>query len=393
MTQKQQTPLPKLAPTVVASLLQSVDFVLLDIDGVLWSGDHVFPNAPETIAWLRRIGKQVRFLSNNSTMSRETTAAKFKAKGFKDVRPADIYTSAFVAALLLQEIAARESAQGKLSSSSSSVPASGQQSTPHPAQYTRNVFVIGMPGLHTELRRVLGPGCTTYGLELNGFEYVPNSIAACVGQPVLPPLGATGAATNGSAGVSLKGLNCGAVVAGLDFHVNMAKLACASLVLQALPVVTPMVSAPLGASPAVKSPVLFIATNEDPQLPIGDEGALLPGAGSIIAALTTVAGRGPDVVCGKPELRMATALFAHEGIKHPARCLMIGDRLSTDIAFGNGAGCQTLLVLSGCETQADVQAAAAAKKALWLPHFVTAGLGDLLPAADLTGKPSAVAKL
>ena len=68
-----------------AKLLASVDYILLDIDGVLWSGDHVFEGVPDTICWLRSIGKKIRFLSNNSTMSRETTSKKFTKKGIPGV--------------------------------------------------------------------------------------------------------------------------------------------------------------------------------------------------------------------------------------------------------------------------------------------------------------------
>jgi ribonucleotide monophosphatase NagD (HAD superfamily) len=40
----------------------------------------------------------------------------------------------------------------------------------------------------------------------------------------------------------------------------------------------------------------------------------------------------------------------------PARCAMVGDRLYTDIAMANRAGCVGVLVLSGETTMADVEA-------------------------------------
>ena len=33
---------------------------------------------------------------------------------------------------------------------------------------------------------------------------------------------------------------------------------------------------------------------------------------------------------------------------------MVGDRLSTDVAFGNGGGARTLFVETGCETVGDI---------------------------------------
>ena len=377
----------QLSQASARSLVESVDYILLDIDGVLWSGEHVFPKIPETIAWLRSIGKKIRFLSNNSTMSRTSTCAKFAKKGIANVQEGEVYTSAYVAALYLQELAESES------------PRSGAMGAP--ALYNRNVFVIGMPGLHEELRMALAPGATTYGLELNGYVYHPNTVAECRKSRLLPcPQGLLkGDKDEIDRRVSLDDLNCGVVVAGLDFGFNMAKLACASLCLQDTPpppqqgIANPAASndksggGTLFVAANEGKRIRFVATNEDPQLPIGDQGALLPGAGSIINALSTVAGRRPDVVCGKPELRMAQALFKHEGIIDPSRCLMVGDRLSTDIAFGNGAGCQTLLVLTGCETLEDVRQAQDADKALWLPRYVSASLADLLLLAS--AKPNA----
>ena len=40
----------------------------------------------------------------------------------------------------------------------------------------------------------------------------------------------------------------------------------------------------------------------------------------------------------------------------PEECAMVGDRLYTDIAMANRAGCMGILVLSGEATEADVGA-------------------------------------
>jgi 4-nitrophenyl phosphatase len=84
----------------------------------------------------------------------------------------------------------------------------------------------------------------------------------------------------------------------------------------------------------------FVATNLDPTYP-GATG-LLPGAGSIVAAVATAAGRTPEVA-GKPEPAMAALVRERYG--EPV--LMVGDRPSTDGDFATVLGCPFALVLSG----------------------------------------------
>ena len=48
---------------------------------MLWSGDHVFPNTAETIDMLRQKGKQLVFVTNNSTKSRADYKKKFDKVG------------------------------------------------------------------------------------------------------------------------------------------------------------------------------------------------------------------------------------------------------------------------------------------------------------------------
>mmetsp|Transcript_59984 Transcript_59984/g.69462 ORF Transcript_59984/g.69462 Transcript_59984/m.69462 type:complete len:386 (+) Transcript_59984:55-1212(+) len=370
------TPLPgaesrMLTANSAAALLSAVDYVLLDIDGVLWSGDHVFEGAAETLEWLRSVGKNIRFLSNNSTMSRESTAKKFVKKGFIGVTAAEIYTSGYAAAQYLKHLNS-----GRTDSSS---------------LLDANVFIVGEAGLHEEIGKVLSPGRFTYGLELNGVEYEPNRMAQALTQRVLPPpRHLVGSCTTPQ--TSIEELDCSVVVAGLDLHFNMTKLACAGLCFQQARYTQSIGGTlahddknkkkeddekPLLIATHQNSTMRFVATNEDPQFPVGGDGVLLPGAGCIVNSVSTVAGRRPDVVCGKPHINLAKILFEVEGIKDPKRCLMIGDRLSTDIAFGNGAGCRTMMVLTGCETRAHVDEEAKRGHAMMLPDYIAPSLAAL----------------
>lgn len=87
----------------------------------------------------------------------------------------------------------------------------------------------------------------------------------------------------------------------------------------------------------------FIATNRDATFPI--EGGVLPGAGSIVAAIATASGTEP-LSMGKPEPAMLLSILEDYDLQtHQAA--MIGDRLDTDIACANRAGIGAIFVATG----------------------------------------------
>jgi HAD superfamily hydrolase (TIGR01457 family) len=102
----------------------------------------------------------------------------------------------------------------------------------------------------------------------------------------------------------------------------------------------------------------LIATNGDRSFPAED--GLWPGAGALLAVITTTTGAEPTVV-GKP----ATPMFdAAHSIAAAERPLMVGDRLDTDIAGAARARWDSVLVLTGVSTPGDMPEAPA------LPTFV-----------------------
>jgi len=125
---------------------------------------------------------------------------------------------------------------------------------------------------------------------------------------------------------------------------------------------------------AIRQGALFIATNADTTLPT--ELGLVPGAGSIVAALAAATGQRP-IVIGKPETPMLLAAMTRMGTT-PAETVMIGDRLDTDILAGERAGMPTVLVLTGVSTRDDLAAAEA------LPDVIVSDLPSLVEA--LTGE-------
>ena len=94
---------------------------IFDVDGVICRGEELIPGAPEAIERLRRDGKHVIFISNNSTKSRSDYLAKFKRLGIP-AQESDLVLSTYATA----QYVAKECPRAR-------------------------VYMIGAPGLRKEL--------------------------------------------------------------------------------------------------------------------------------------------------------------------------------------------------------------------------------------------------
>ncbi len=95
----------------------------------------------------------------------------------------------------------------------------------------------------------------------------------------------------------------------------------------------------------------FFATNADRTCPM--PGGAIPDAGGTIVALEHITGRKLELLGGKPSPLMMQV--AAEILQHPPeRCLIVGDRLETDIRMGQQAGFCTAIVLTGVTQKADL---------------------------------------
>jgi arabinose operon protein AraL len=95
---------------------------------------------------------------------------------------------------------------------------------------------------------------------------------------------------------------------------------------------------------AIKLGARFVATNPDRTCPI--EGGEIPDCAGMIAAIEAVTGKKVEAIVGKPSPIMVQTVLEVMGLK-PEDCILIGDRLETDIKMGKDAGIATGIVLTG----------------------------------------------
>jgi HAD superfamily hydrolase (TIGR01450 family) len=102
---------------------------------------------------------------------------------------------------------------------------------------------------------------------------------------------------------------------------------------------------------AIQRGALFWATNLDPTYPESD--GFSPGAGSVVASIATATGKAPDRIFGKPYPDMAAIALERLGLPK-ADCLVVGDRMDTDIRFAKNGGIPSALVLTGSTSLEDL---------------------------------------
>jgi phosphoglycolate/pyridoxal phosphate phosphatase family enzyme len=100
----------------------------------------------------------------------------------------------------------------------------------------------------------------------------------------------------------------------------------------------------------VEGGAVLLGTNPDKTLPTPN--GLVPGAGSMIAAIEAATGETARII-GKPQPEMFQQALVRLGVD-AGKTLVVGDRLETDIAGGQSVGCQTAILLSGVAKADDI---------------------------------------
>lgn len=119
---------------------------------------------------------------------------------------------------------------------------------------------------------------------------------------------------------------------------------------------------------AIRRGAHFIATNPDRTCPF-PEGEL-PDCAAVIAALEAVTEKQVEVVVGKPSPITGRVVLEVMGLE-PEKCLLVGDRLETDIRMGLDSGMKTALVLTGV-TSAKVLETSPIR-----PHYLFPSIADV----------------
>jgi len=265
---------------------------IFDMDGVLYRGAEVMPYAREALDRLRRATWDVFFATNNSTATRDDYVRRLQTLGLGGDLD-HIVTSAYATAHYLE------------------------RRRPKPEE----VLVIGADGLRAEIRAV--------GIGVRDADALPGS------HP--PPEAAADGVDPGAMRRYLVSLDLppvpDAVVVGLDLHLTYAKIA--------------------EAQRAILAGADFVCSNRDRAYPV--EGRLLPGAGTIVAAIEVATGA--KALCiGKPEPFLFQEVIRRAG-KQDGQVVVVGDSTEYDMVAAHRVGAVGVLITTGLDEKGALPAA------------------------------------
>ena len=116
----------------------------------------------------------------------------------------------------------------------------------------------------------------------------------------------------------------------------------------------------------------LIGANSDISGPI--ENGIMPACRALVAPIELATGK-QAYFCGKPNPLMMRTGLNILGL-HSGECVMVGDRMDTDVVSGMESGMSTILVLSGVSTLDMVNTFA------YRPTMILDGVGDIVKTAN-----------
>jgi phosphoglycolate/pyridoxal phosphate phosphatase family enzyme len=291
---------------------------IFDMDGVLYRGAQVMPYAREALDRLRRADWDVFFATNNSTATRLDYLRRLGHLGLGGDLD-HIVTSGYATAHHLERL------------------------RPKP----QDVLVIGADGLRQEIRAA--------GISVRDADALPGI------DP--PPDAAADGIDPGAMRRYLVSLDLppapDTVVVGLDLHLTYAKIA--------------------EAQRAILAGANFVCSNRDRAYPV--EGRLLPGAGTIVAAIEVATGA--KALCiGKPEPFLFQEAIRRAGKENGRdRVVVVGDSTDYDMVAAHRVGATGVLITTGL-TEKDALATASGDA---VPDRVVHSLEELFDLPEFAG--------
>ena len=125
---------------------------------------------------------------------------------------------------------------------------------------------------------------------------------------------------------------------------------------------------------AIKRGAFVLATNPDRTCPV--PGGDVPDCGAMIGSIEGATGKKIETILGKPSkltVQAALEILQLDG----KQCLMVGDRLETDVLMGQLAGINTALVLTGVTRRDAIDSAA------YRPDYVLNSVHDIFKGVTL----------
>ncbi|MEG2085313.1 MAG: HAD-IIA family hydrolase [Clostridia bacterium] len=229
--------------------LSKIKLFLIDMDGTIYVDGAMIDGAMEALDHIRKSGKQLCFLTNNSSRSSAEYLEKLRKMGISADKN-EIYTAGNATIAYLNENYAK-----------------------------KRVYLLGTRLLKQEF--------------IQG-------------------------------GINLVNSNADVVVIGYDTELTYKKLC--------------------KATDFINCGATYICTHSDINCPHSPY--FVPDVGSFIELIKASTGKKPEIVCGKPFKPMGDAVMKKFHLR-PNEIAMVGDRLYTDIAFGNNNKFTSILVLSG----------------------------------------------
>ncbi len=120
---------------------------------------------------------------------------------------------------------------------------------------------------------------------------------------------------------------------------------------------------------AIKKGAHFVATNPDRTCPM--EGGEIPDCAAMIGAVEGTTGKKVEAIVGKPSEIMIRVAAEEMGLGSQD-CLLVGDRLETDMVMGKSAGMATALVLTGVTNRQTL------KKSTIQPDYVWESVAEII---------------